>query len=56
MTFSDDAINEFIIIWQRECGVQLSPDEARSSANRLMDLCSLLAQPLPSADDTYSSQ
>jgi hypothetical protein len=52
MIFSDDAIDNLVAIWEREFGVRLSADEANAEANRLMDLCWLLAQALPSKNDT----
>ena len=47
MNFTDESIQEFINIWERECGELLTMDEAYAEANRLMDLAWFLAQPLP---------
>jgi hypothetical protein len=55
MTFSDDSINNLIVIWEREFGIRMSPAEARAEAARLMELCWLLAQPLPGERGTGSN-
>jgi hypothetical protein len=48
MEIDEQDIREFTEIWKREFKEDLSPDEARSSATRLLELFWLLAQPLSS--------
>lgn len=50
MVLTDDEIREFIELWAREFGEELSPDEARHQALLLLQLYGCLARPLPVID------
>lgn len=49
MELTEEVVNEFAAIWKEEFGESLSPSDARHEASLLMELCSLLARPLPGA-------
>lgn len=44
---TDEDIQEFIKLWEREFAERLTPDEARYHVSRVLELFTLLAQPLP---------
>ena len=47
MSQSQERIRAFAEIWEQEFGEKLTPDQAKEEAKRFLDLCWLLAQPLP---------
>lgn len=47
MEFTDDAIADFIAIWERAFGERITADQARTEASLLMALYWELLQPLP---------
>ena len=47
MPLSNERIQAFAEVWEREFGEQLTIDQAEEQAKRFLDLCWLLAQPLP---------
>lgn len=47
MDFTDEDIEEFIAIWEREFGERITPDRARMEAGLLIELYWALIQPLP---------
>ena len=49
MRLSEQAIKEFKDIYHRECGVELSDQEAQEEALRLLRLFRLLIRPPPSS-------
>lgn len=48
MTIDDDRLREFMRIYEKEFGEELSEGEARIVSGRLMFLYERLARPLPS--------
>ena len=46
MSLSDEALREFIVIWEREFGERLTLEEARLEALRLIDRLVMLAADL----------
>jgi hypothetical protein len=48
MDIPEETITDFIRGWKQEFGEELSRDEARSQASRLLDFFLKLAEPLPS--------
>lgn len=47
MELTDEDIREFIDAWKKDFGETISTAEARKHASALMELCLLLARPLP---------
>ena len=50
MQLDDDAIRAFADIWETEFGEKLTPSQARTEAERLLDFYAALAEPLPAED------
>jgi hypothetical protein len=48
MQLTDDDLQEFCQIWKAEFKEDLTPEQARQQASQLLELCALLARPLPS--------
>lgn len=44
MDLTDEDIREFIAIWKKECGEELTPGQVWVEANRLLDLYLFLAE------------
>jgi hypothetical protein len=47
MPISDRQLQEFIDLYEQECGERLPPEEARAMLLRLVELYVRLAEPLP---------
>jgi len=47
MQLSQEDVNSFADLWERDFGERLTPEAARLEATRFFELCWLLAQPLP---------
>jgi len=47
VNFTDEDIQEFIDMWEREFGERLTMDQARAEANGLIELCLAMSMPLP---------
>ena len=47
MKLTDEAVNNFADLWEKEFGEILPVDEARRKAAAFLDLCWMLVQPLP---------
>jgi len=47
MDLTDQDIQEFIAVWEKELGERLTPSRARLEASLLIELALALARPLP---------
>lgn len=56
MQIREDALREFIRIYEEEYQERLTVDEAREMASRVLTLYKLLAQPLPGECEGISEQ
>lgn len=55
MELTHEDIREFIDAWQKDFGETISTAEARKHASALMEICLLLAQPLPEGEHEATS-
>ena len=51
MSLSDDDIQAFADIWKLQFGEELTPEQARIEAQRLVDFYAALAEPLPGEEE-----
>lgn len=56
MQVGDEDLKEFRTLYAKEFGEELSDEEASEMAGRVADLYALLAEPLPSEQDSPSMQ
>lgn len=47
MNFTDQDIEEFINMWEKECGERLTEDQAHVEASNLVELARAMSLPLP---------
>ncbi|HYN35880.1 MAG TPA: hypothetical protein VEV82_02785, partial [Actinomycetota bacterium] len=50
MELTGEDIREFIDAWQKDFGETISTAEARKHASALMEICLLMARPLPEGE------